>query len=497
MRLWGGRFNEDQSDLMKQFNASFMFDQRLYAGDIQGSLVYAEALHLIGLITSGERDSIQKGLKKIEAEFDAGQFEAKASDEDIHTAVERRLSELIGEIAGKLHTGRSRNDQVAVDLRLYVMQEIGPDIIIAVDISSPYADPEAIDSFLGVTDQVLRIMTRNNTDREILHIGPQDILITPELEDMSAADFAGAGEAVRIGEESTRQSIPVLRHLSVSESEYAEYLEVFEKDLSRIFGLGEFDKVGYLVENGALGSTIRIKPYGKSWGPNYIRFGMTLFDDFQGNSNYSLSINHTRTQLNRLGAEWRNDFKLGINKGISSEFYQPLDYAGRYFIAPEYRYDETFSFEFFGDISGKYQIKIAQFRLGAGMQFGRFGQIMAGVAGANARIKPIIGPNNLPEFKIRDGWLYTTFLWDQIDNTNFPKRGESLEMVYVSTKDFMDSDWIYDLLRIGVLKPVSTDSNTVWFSTGRLEEFRIQLWEMPFIWVVHWKWVMVGTIIMM
>jgi len=128
MKLWGGRFSENQSDLMKQFNDSFRFDQRLYAVDIQGSLAYAEALHLIGLITSTERDSIQRGLEKIKNEFDAGQFEAKASDEDIHTAVERRLSELIGEAAGKLHTGRSRNDQVAVDLRLYVLGEIGQTI---------------------------------------------------------------------------------------------------------------------------------------------------------------------------------------------------------------------------------------------------------------------------------------------------------------------------------------------------------------------------------
>lgn len=128
MKLWGGRFSEGQSDLMKQFNDSFRFDQRLYAVDIQGSLAYAEALHSIGLITSAERDSIQKGLEKIKNEFDAGQFEAKASDEDIHTAVERRLSELIGEAAGKLHTGRSRNDQVALDLRLYVMEEIGQTI---------------------------------------------------------------------------------------------------------------------------------------------------------------------------------------------------------------------------------------------------------------------------------------------------------------------------------------------------------------------------------
>lgn len=111
------------------------------------------------------------------------------------------------------------------NLPIDVMQEIGPDIIIAVDISSPYSDPESIDSFLGVTDQVLRIMTRNNTDREILHIGPQDILITPELGDMSAADFAGAGEAVRIGEESARQAAIALQSLSVSETEYAGYLD--------------------------------------------------------------------------------------------------------------------------------------------------------------------------------------------------------------------------------------------------------------------------------
>ncbi len=124
MKLWGGRFSEDQNDLMKQFNDSFKFDQRLYAVDIQGSLIYAEALHQAGLMDSQELSSIQIGLEKIKLEFETGQFEAIASDEDIHTAVERRLTDLIGETAGKLHTGRSRNDQVSVDMRLYVMHEV-------------------------------------------------------------------------------------------------------------------------------------------------------------------------------------------------------------------------------------------------------------------------------------------------------------------------------------------------------------------------------------
>ena len=109
---------------MMRFNDSFSFDQRLYAVDIRGSQAYAQALQLAGLLTDEEGNIIQQGLKKIEAEFNAGEFEVKAGDEDIHTAVERRLTELIGDVAGKLHTGRSRNDQVAVDIRLYVMKEI-------------------------------------------------------------------------------------------------------------------------------------------------------------------------------------------------------------------------------------------------------------------------------------------------------------------------------------------------------------------------------------
>jgi argininosuccinate lyase len=128
MKLWGGRFSGDQSELMKQFNDSFSFDKRLYAVDIQGSLVYVNALHSTGLITADERTAMRSGLVTIKQEFDADKFIPKAGDEDIHTAVERRLTELIGATAGKLHTGRSRNDQVALDLRLYVMQLIAETI---------------------------------------------------------------------------------------------------------------------------------------------------------------------------------------------------------------------------------------------------------------------------------------------------------------------------------------------------------------------------------
>ena len=124
MRLWGGRFEGKTDDLMKRLNDSFRFDQRLYVADIQGSIAYARALLGVGLLNSQEYNSIVQGLKDVLAEFEDGRFEPLPSDEDIHTAVERRLTELIGPTAGKLHTGRSRNDQVALDLRLWLMDQI-------------------------------------------------------------------------------------------------------------------------------------------------------------------------------------------------------------------------------------------------------------------------------------------------------------------------------------------------------------------------------------
>jgi len=123
-KMWGGRFSKATDALMERFNASIGFDWQLWEADIAGSIAYARALEKVGLITAAERDLLIGGLSKIQSEFAAGEFDLRLQDEDIHTAVERRLGELIGEAAGKLHTGRSRNDQVATDTRLYLLRRI-------------------------------------------------------------------------------------------------------------------------------------------------------------------------------------------------------------------------------------------------------------------------------------------------------------------------------------------------------------------------------------
>lgn len=123
-KLWGGRFTGATDPVMEQFNASISYDKRMWKADIQGSLAYVKAIEKVGLVTENEREEITKGLNKISEEWKNGEFVLKPGDEDIHTANERRLKELIGQAAGKLHTGRSRNDQVATDMRLWLRDAI-------------------------------------------------------------------------------------------------------------------------------------------------------------------------------------------------------------------------------------------------------------------------------------------------------------------------------------------------------------------------------------
>lgn len=124
MTLWGGAFSDPTDADLRRLNDSISFDRRLYAHDISGSIAYAQALAVAGVITDAELDDLVRGLKQVLGEFDTDTFEIKPGDEDIHTAVERRLTEMVGVVGGKLHTGRSRNDQVATDFRLWTLDAL-------------------------------------------------------------------------------------------------------------------------------------------------------------------------------------------------------------------------------------------------------------------------------------------------------------------------------------------------------------------------------------
>ncbi|MDO9305230.1 MAG: argininosuccinate lyase [Sulfuricurvum sp.] len=122
-KMWSGRFAQDASSLLEQFNASIMFDRKLYREDIEGSVAHAQMLEHQGILTQEELVSIESGMAQVLSEIEAGSFEWKIGDEDLHMAIEKRLTVIIGEAGKKLHTARSRNDQVALDFRRYVLRK--------------------------------------------------------------------------------------------------------------------------------------------------------------------------------------------------------------------------------------------------------------------------------------------------------------------------------------------------------------------------------------
>lgn len=122
-KMWSGRFSASASSLLDQFNASIMFDRKLYREDIEGSIAHATMLTKQGILTDEELSQIKNGLAQVLQEIESGEFEWKISDEDLHMGIEKRLTALIGDAGKKLHTARSRNDQVAVDFRRYVLRK--------------------------------------------------------------------------------------------------------------------------------------------------------------------------------------------------------------------------------------------------------------------------------------------------------------------------------------------------------------------------------------
>ncbi|PNV83748.1 MAG: argininosuccinate lyase [Sulfurimonas sp.] len=122
-KMWSGRFSAGASNLLDQFNASIMFDRKLYREDIEGSLAHAAMLAKHGILSDDELSQIREGLNQVKEEIESGAFEWKISDEDLHMGIEKRLTAIIGDAGKKLHTARSRNDQIAVDFRRYVLRK--------------------------------------------------------------------------------------------------------------------------------------------------------------------------------------------------------------------------------------------------------------------------------------------------------------------------------------------------------------------------------------
>ena len=232
-------------------------------------------------------------------------------------------------------------------------------------------------------------------------------------------------------------------------------VETLNKDITRLYGLDTFERVNFHLEKKDGKTGLIFDPVEKSWGPTYLRFSLSLADDFKGENSYTIGARITRTEINALGAEWRNQLQIGDLPRIFSEFYQPLDYGTRYFIAPRVEYRE-WNANIFAPNSGnsiaEYRIKELLGGLDVGRQFGNWGEFRLGlIRGYGATRLNVGDPSSWPTDSFNEGALTSSFAYNTLDDFNFPTRGAGGGAKVMSSFTELGSDNKFTGMDVGVL----------------------------------------------
>jgi len=355
-------------------------------------------------------------------------------------------------------------------------ERCGAEVVIAVNVGSPPLPADSIAGVLSITAQMVALLTEQNVGASLAQITPRDVLVRPELGDITAADFARHDEAAERGRAAMRVHEATLAALAVDERAWAAWrraarvpeldvprvdrIEVLglqrvapelllrhvrqragapldaatlATDLERAYGDGHYERLDYTVlrEHTPEGdrTVLRLLPTEKAWGPDYLRLGLQLQSTLNQGSRYQLRAALQRTWLNPLGAELLLAAELGDSTGIQAEFVQPLDPAQRWFADAlvEYRRERSDYF-FLEQRIAEYRSSRSRVELGLGVNFMRLGQLrLAGWAGESTRSLEtgIDVFANLPEPRL-GGWVLG-FDLDRLDRLYFPRSGWALQ----------------------------------------------------------------------
>jgi NTE family protein len=370
------------------------------------------------------------------------------------------------EIGGKLLVDGGLTDNLPVN----VARAMGADIVIAVNLGTPLMKREELSSIFGVTGQMINILTEQNVRASLASLKPTDILILPELGDFSAGDFDHLLQTIPIGEAAARKVADRLSKLSLPPAEYAALRQrqlattpadlspvdeirfpglarvnpavleaemqtrpgqpidqrTLDRDMQRLYGTGDFEHVNYRIIEETGKRVLSVDAIEKSWGPNYLRFGLGLSSDFTGDAYYNLLASYRKTWINRLGAEWRTDFQVGRTSRILTEFYQPLDVRQYFFVAP-YAEAERRQLAIFNNDQrlAIYDLRYGRVGLDVGSQFTRYGELRLGLLWGNVSASVDTGPPQLEPDpnKVDQAAIRGRLFFDQLDNVNFPRSG--------------------------------------------------------------------------
>ena len=402
---------------------------------------------------------------------------------------------------------------IANNLPIDQVREMCADVIIAVNIQTPPLTRAEITSALTIVVQLINFLGKDNVDRQLKSLGPRDVLIQPDLGDISAGSFDRGREAIKIGEAAARAMADSLRRYSVSENEYASLRKTqlaqkhnlvkideirFEgvertrsevlaalieskpgeelsedkiaADLRRIYGRGDFDAVDYRIEQGPGARALVIRVHEKEIGPNYLRFGLGLASDFQGDANFNALVSYRRTWVNRLGGEFVAEAQVGQNNYLFTEFYQPFEARGRLFGAAYGQVGQYTRGVFVNDDRiAEYQARENRLGLDVGATLGTWGEVRIGPLYRDVRAEVDTGPPVLPEINANASGVRMRVVGDRVDAPWFPRSGHRAVLTAFSTTSALGADESYQRYE-GVFTAAAsfgahTLSATIWGGT--------------------------------
>jgi NTE family protein len=376
------------------------------------------------------------------------------------------------EVDGHLLGDGGLVDNLPVD----VARAMGVDAVIVVNVGTPLGGRESLRSVIGLSEQMIAILTEQNVERSIATLGPHDVLLDPVLGKLTASDFSHAADLIKIGEDYVDAQSARLAAYASPEPQYAQWLashvqpasaptriasvqfegsqhtnpdrfaaklqsqpgEPFdtnkaEADARRLAASGDYTSADYRLVTGPDGENLLFDLQDKPWGPNYLRVGLDLHADFSGHSGFDVKLSHNLHWLDKNGTEWRNFLQVGERPAIFSEIYHPLwrntddvsDMFTAVYIAGD-RQSRTVFANQDGAETGQFLRSTAQAGLDLGIPFNRFGELRAGLVHLTTSVTPTLlspqwtGPT--AQMLQEDG-LRVRGVVDQLDYVNFPTSG--------------------------------------------------------------------------
>jgi len=370
---------------------------------------------------------------------------------------------------------------IAANLPVEVMREMDVDIIIAVDVEFPLYPVDELTSAVKISEQMLTILMRRDTLRQIELLADDDILIRPELGTFDSGNFAKTPETIGPGVQAAMAVSDQLAEVALDEQQFAQHLaqrvepEPISTDLAFVrvvsdgglssamleshldmeagdpvdtiqlanaaedlYGLNLYEQVSYRLveEGGQMG--VEFNARSKSYGPNVLKFAVSLENDFEGSTAFNVGTRLTRTSINARGAEWQTDLQLGTDPLLISEFYQPLSAGSRLFVAPRIDLRQRNLHTFVGeDAVARYRINESELAIDLGTHIGSIGEFRVGGYRGAGRARVKVGDPTLQNAKFDTGGILTRLRFDTRDDAQFPRSGIRADLKWnLSLPDF-------------------------------------------------------------